>query len=215
MSQIAGIDPLPAVHACPIMAAQPCRGPQGSLQKWRIPVQALLTIDVQQAMITGVMYRERDVLDNILHLLAAARSAGILVVFVRHDYGAGHEWAMGTPGWQIWEELAPLENELIVDKRRSSAFLGTRLAIILREQGIKDVIITGVHTEYCINAAVLGACDQGFNVTIPELTNTTHGNEYMTAPVLYEYYHRKIWQGRYATVTPLEDVIFAMTSQRS
>lgn len=175
---------------------------------------ALLIVDVQEAMITGAMYRESKVLDNIVGLLAQARAAGVWVIHVRHDYGDGHEWARGTPGWKIWQGVAPLESEPIVDKRHNSAFMRTNLYNLLRERGVKETILTGVHTEYCIDATVRSAFERDFRVTIPELTNTTHGNEYMTAPVLYDYYHRKLWNGRYATVVPLESVIDRLHAER-
>lgn len=168
---------------------------------------ALLIVDVQEAMITGSMYREREVLDNMVRLLNEARAAGALIIFVRHDYGEGHDWAKGTPGWEIWHEIAPRVGEEIVDKDRSSAFRGTKLSSMLFKRGVKDLVVIGVHTEYCVNATILGASERGYNVIVPEMANTTHGNEYMDAPILHEYYNRKMWNGRYATVQSVDEVV--------
>ncbi len=63
----------------------------------------------------------------------------------------------GTWGWQIVEELAPLPDEVVIKKNRSSAFVGTNLDMILRSNGIKSVALVGVSTSGCVMATAYGA----------------------------------------------------------
>jgi len=59
-----------------------------------------------------------------------------------------------TWGWQIIDALAPLENEIIVRKHRSSAFAGTDMDMILRSNGIQTVVAAGVVTHGCVMATI-------------------------------------------------------------
>lgn len=63
----------------------------------------------------------------------------------------------GTWGWQRIDELTPLPNEVVVKKHRSSAFIGTDLDMILRSNGIKSAVITGLVTQGCVMATALDA----------------------------------------------------------
>ncbi len=59
----------------------------------------------------------------------------------------------GTRGWQIVDELAPLPNEIVVKKNRTSAFVGTNLDMILRSNSIESVAIVGLASHACVMAA--------------------------------------------------------------
>jgi nicotinamidase-related amidase len=58
----------------------------------------------------------------------------------------------GTWGAEICEEVAPLADELVVTKHRSSAFLGTNLNLLLRSRGIETVVVIGEQTPGCVEA---------------------------------------------------------------
>src|SRR5262249_16788178 len=58
----------------------------------------------------------------------------------------------GTPGVNIYPELAPAPGEHVIKKHRYSGFFGTDLDIILREWGVDTVIIAGTTTENCCHA---------------------------------------------------------------
>ncbi len=56
----------------------------------------------------------------------------------------------GTPGADIIDELAPAKGDVIVPKRRFSAFFGTDLDLTLRELKVDELFLTGVCTNICI-----------------------------------------------------------------
>jgi ureidoacrylate peracid hydrolase len=59
----------------------------------------------------------------------------------------------GTPGVEIIDELpAPTASELVIEKRRYSAFFQTDLELNLRTMGVDTLVITGVHTNICCEA---------------------------------------------------------------
>ena len=63
----------------------------------------------------------------------------------------------GTWGADILEELKPLEEDIVIQKQKYSAFFGTNLGIILRTYNIKFLIFTGVATNICVEATLRDA----------------------------------------------------------
>lgn len=175
--------------------------------------EGLLLIDVQEAMVTGALYREAETLAAMQTLLAAAREQEIAVVHIRHDYGEGHVWARGTPGWQIHAPLAPLVDEMVIDKTRNSAFYRTSLDTLLRERGIDTVVVCGVHTEFCIDATIRAAFDREYGVIVPREANSSEGNAYMDAARLHAYYNSFLWPRRYAQVIGVEEAVRGMRNE--
>ncbi len=70
----------------------------------------------------------------------------------------------GTPGADIYPELAPAPGEHVIKKHRYSGFFGTDLDIILREWGVDTVIISGTTTENCCHATARDAMFRNYRV---------------------------------------------------
>lgn len=86
----------------------------------------------------------------------------------RHHQDGEHDAAF-FPGF----EPADRAREIVVPKRRYSAFYATDLDLVLREQGITRVVVAGVKTNVCIRATVQDAFAGGFDVVVPrEATNS-------------------------------------------
>ncbi len=71
-----------------------------------------------------------------------------------------------TMGSQIVEELKPLDNEIVVIKRRFSAFFGTELELILKRLDIKTLVLTGIQTPNCIRATAFDAISYDYDVIV-------------------------------------------------
>lgn len=165
---------------------------------------------MQEGLVKDHPYNERKVIENIQKLLKTARENNLEIVYVRHDDGQGTDLAYGTDAWQVYSEIKPEKGEYIVEKTYNSAFHKTDLREYLNSKNIDTVILTGMQTEYCIDATLKSAFDYEYEIIIPEETNTTFDNEYMTGGNLYEFYNYKIWNKRFAKVMPVEDVIKLM-----
>lgn len=167
----------------------------------------LLVVDVQTALMEEHPYNEEKVIENIQKLISYSRNKGIEVIYVRHDDGPGTELENNTRGWQIFDKVAPKDTDKIFEKNFNSAFRKTGLKEYLDSKKIRKLILTGLQTEYCIDATVKSAFEQEYEVIIPEETNSTFDNPYLTGKQLYEFFNYTLWNNRFAKVMPLEDIM--------
>jgi maleamate amidohydrolase len=126
-------------------------------------------------------------IDQMVRLLNVARSARIPIFFTRYvvdpvndDVGMFHRkigagigrgenlYFAGTHGAEIVADLKPLPNEIVIDKKRFSAFLGTPLLSLLIDRRVDTLIIVGGSTSNCIRAAALDSTQYNFFTIVPE-----------------------------------------------
>lgn len=138
---------------------------------------AILVVDMLNDFVTGALGcdRGRAIVPATAQLLDAAREAGVPVVFCNdaHQPGIDREliiWGdhaiAGTKGAEVIPELTPTEKDFVVPKRRYSGFFQTDLDILLRELGVKTVIITGLHTHMCCRHTAADAFCLGYDVVV-------------------------------------------------
>lgn len=166
----------------------------------------MLVVDVQKALVQGHPYHSEEVINHIQSLLSFCRENKVEVVYVRHDGGAGDELEYGSDGWQIYKEIAPQAGEKIFDKKYCSAFRLTGLKDYLDTKGVKNIILVGMQTQFCIDTTCKIAFEYGYNVLIPEDTITTYDNSYLTGKELCEYYTYAIWKDRFAKVLSIDEL---------
>lgn len=168
---------------------------------------ALLVVDVQNALVLGEPYNRENVISNIKKLVQTSRDNEVEVIYIQHSDEIGGELEENCDGWQIYKEVAPISGEKIINKNYNSAFKGTTLKEYLDSRGINKLIITGMQTEYCIDTTVKVAFEYGFEIIVPEETNTTFNNGNMLAKDLYEYYNFNIFKNRFASVESMDNTI--------
>lgn len=174
----------------------------------------LLVIDAQKEITNERLYKFREFVSTVKLLIETARENGVEVIFVRHDDGAGTPMTKGTDGFEIYEEFAPEGDEKIFDKRVNSPFKDTGLAEYLSSKNETEIIIAGLQTDYCIDAAVKCGFERGYKIIVPRYANTTFDNRFMTAEKSCEYYNDFMWNSRYAECFSAEDTILRMKGLR-
>ena len=111
----------------------------------------------------------------IQRLLEAARRSGAKVVFTQDTHAEDDpEWDIwpahvreGSWGWEIVDELAPREDEVVIRKVRYDAFYGTHLDHFLRLWDTRTLIICGTVANICVHYTAASAALRWFDVVIP------------------------------------------------
>lgn len=143
---------------------------------------ALLVMDVQQ----GIVDRfggDEEYLPRLAAAVEAARGAGITVIYVTVGFRAGYpevsernksfaaiagtgRFADGDPGAAIHPAIAPAPGDVIVTKRRVSAFTGSDLEVVLRAGGTDSLVLAGIATSGVVLSTLRQAADLDYRLTV-------------------------------------------------
>src|SRR5688500_14252475 len=142
------------------------------------------------------------VVDPINRISAALRQAGGLNVFLQYTSPAAGEWSnfvdrLGPKAaahlaaferqahpWQLWAGLDVAENDLVIEKRRFSAFLtgSSGLHDILQARRIDTVIVTGTVTNCCCESTARDAMQLNYKVIfVPDATAAMNDQDHAAA----------------------------------
>ena len=129
----------------------------------------------------------QEVLPNIGRLQGTCRAAGIEVLFTvvesltldGRDRGldykiSGFHVPKGSKGAEIPDPVRPVGDEIVFPKGSSSVFNSTNIDYVLHNLGCRQLVITGVVTDQCVESAVRDACDLNYLVTLVTDACTTY-----------------------------------------
>lgn len=143
---------------------------------------ALLIMDVQQ----GIVERfagDDGYLDRLAAAIAAARGAGVAVIYVTVAFRPGYpevsernksfsaiagtgRFTDGDPGMPIPAAIAPAPGEVTVTKRRVSAFSGSDLEVVLRARRVSHLVLAGIATSGVVLSTLRQAADLDYQLTV-------------------------------------------------
>lgn len=160
--------------------------------------QALLVLDLMNEIVRadgawaelgygyGAQAEERAVVPKTARAIEQARAAGIPVIYVTVGFTEDYaEWPgdspvftdtgreagllkLGTWNQDLHETLTPQEGEVLVTKKRVSPFYATFLEVLLRTQGIGELLLCGVATDHVVMAAARDGHDRDFRIKVLE-----------------------------------------------
>ncbi|MGC8642241.1 MAG: cysteine hydrolase family protein [Isosphaeraceae bacterium] len=110
------------------------------------------------------------------------------------------ESQQGPDSAEIVLDLAPHPHELVIQGHTYDKFYGTPLDLALRSRDIRDLIITGVVTDVCVNCTVLSAANRDYHVTVATDGVATLWPELQEACFA-------IWQRKFARLRGSQEII--------
>ena len=158
--------------------------------------------------------------ETLLHYF---RENGLCVTFARIasllTNGADRCRIQKQPGWndillpvnsdmaQMVDELAPLPEEIVVNKTTDSVTAGTNYTLLLRNLGIDTVVVGGIVTDQCVASSIRGLADAGFQVICVEEACAAGNMEQHIAEL-------KIMNCLYCTVLSLEQTLAVLNEAK-
>lgn len=143
---------------------------------------AVLVIDVQQGLCEGEgrAWDSDSVIARINAVTHRARAAGVPVLFIQHESGPGY-LEHGTRAWQLADGLQALPEDARVRKTTPDSFLRTDLQERLRTLGVDELVVCGMHSEFCVDTTTRRALALGFPVVLVADGHTSAGNAALSA----------------------------------
>lgn len=156
---------------------------------------ALLLMDFQEGVLARYPDEKRAaLLERTIVARAAARTAGVLVVCVRLAFRDGapdvsprnplfsRVAQMGgfgehDAGTHLHPDVAPGPGDVVVLKKRASAFSGSDLGVVLRAQGITHLVLTGLATSGVVLSTLREAADLDYELTVLADACADHDDE--------------------------------------
>ena len=133
---------------------------------------------------------ENRAIPNMQRLQTTCRDAGIEILYTTIesltkdgrdrslDYKiTGFNVPKGSWDGRVIDQIAPAEDEIWLPKTSSSVFVSTHIDYVLRNLGVKQLVIAGLITDQCVESAIRDACDLGYLVTQVTDACTTYSQE--------------------------------------
>jgi nicotinamidase-related amidase len=143
---------------------------------------ALLVMDMQVGILPNLP-NAKDILANVGNAITRAREKNIPVIYVVVGFRKGApEVSLNNKGFgagkerftklnmeefmKVHPDIAPLEGEITVTKRRVSSFTGSDLEVVLRAFSIQHIILTGIATSGVVLSTLREAADKDYRITV-------------------------------------------------
>lgn len=173
--------------------------------------EALVILDFQCELVDRILGGDSEVVANMGLAAMRARWLGSPVVYVNLEFREGHpevsdrnrsfsrlksegRLTRGTPGTTIVPTLSPQSADIVLARRRRSAFVGTELELLTRSLRIETIVMGGITTSGVVLATLSSAVDRDYNLVV--LEDCCYDTDVSVHSVLVE----KIFP-RYAEVT--------------
>jgi len=142
---------------------------------------AVIVLDMLNDFVGGKLKCERcdKIIPNIRMLIQAARKKGVPVIYSNDahlpvDEEVVERWGRhaikGTKGAEVIPQLKPTAKDYILEKRTYSGFHETGMDMLLRDlykgEGVKTVILTGLHTNICVRHTAADAFFRGYKIVV-------------------------------------------------
>jgi nicotinamidase-related amidase len=174
---------------------------------------ALLVVDVQEEALVGCPGDGADVVARINELSRLADEAGAPVIFIQHE--EDDEYVKGSPGWQLAEALERGDGSFVIPKTYRDGFASTELEDLLGRLGVSHLVVTGVHSDFCVQTTALSALARGFDLVLVSdghATRSSPEDASLSAEAIQAFINSRFatlrYPGRTIDVLPAAEITF-------
>ena len=145
--------------------------------------QALLVMDVQLGIVDRFAGSASDYLAGLRSAVDHAHGSDVPVIYVVIGFRDGHpevspanktfsaladgaRFTAADPDTAVHPDVAPTERDIVVTKKRVSAFAGSDLEVVLRGRGIDHLVLTGIATSGVVLSTLRQAADLDYRLTV-------------------------------------------------
>jgi nicotinamidase-related amidase len=165
----------------------------------------LLVIDMQQSLLDEGPWHLDVLFGNINSLIRYARDAEVSVIFIRDTRVEPHS--------ELAADLDRRCDDPIISKDFSDSFLNTSLHAQLQKADIRNLVVCGMQTDYCIDTTCRRAASLGYSVQHVSDAHSTFDHEHLPAAKIIAHHNRILRNfpagGGRVTVVPSAEVGFA------
>jgi nicotinamidase-related amidase len=155
--------------------------------------EALIIIDMQEGCFKTPRYDREGIVFRINSLSKQFRKQQKPVIFVQHNGIKENYLLPNTNDFNIIKDLVKEDQDYVVEKLVNDAFYKTNLEELLSRIKVDTIYITGLATDFCVNATVHSALVKDFNIIIVSDCHTTADKPKIKARDIIEF-HNLIWE---------------------
>ena len=162
-------------------------GQGGSFMKPAIIVVDMLKDNLKESSRNPYLQEGKTIFPNLQRLLEESRKRGFPIIFACDSFLKGDfifkgrmkvHSLRGTKGSEVMDDLKPEPTDIVLPKRRFSAFFKTDLDQTLRVLGVDTIIVTGITTEVCVLMTVMDGLSHDFSVILLEDCSASRNKEF-------------------------------------
>lgn len=167
--------------------------------------QVVIVVDMQNGVFATPRINRETCVQRINQLTGVAD----ITLFIQHAEAGGLE--EGSEGFALLPELDRPANARYVTKTACDAFYNTTLEQLLAEEGIRQFVICGCATDYCVDTTIKNGVSRGYSITVAENAHTTANRTAASAETLIAHYN-DVWRdlimpGNPVFVKPVETIL--------
>ncbi len=154
---------------------------------------ALLIIDVQHALCSGEYkaFESERVIERINHVARKVRAADAPVIVIQHESRNG-PLDYGSDGWKLAAGLEVTPTDLLLRKTATDSFHQTALQAILEEHAVKQLIICGLQSEFCVDTTTRRALALGYPIVLVADGHSTLDNATLKAAQISAHHNETL-----------------------
>ena len=137
------------------------------------------------------VYHDAKLLYNLKKLIASAKSKHMTIFYVQHETNSKH-LKRHSKEWQLHPFFKVETDDVVIQKTAPDSFYKTRLQEQLQIRGIKQLFITGIQTEVCIDTTCRSAKSKGFSTSLIGDAHSTWDTPILKASQIIQHHNQTL-----------------------